>query len=560
MKKFLLHFLCLFLLSSIIQAQTPTKYWVQFKDKQGSTYSIDRPQEFLSLKAIENRKTFNISITESDLPVNEHYIQSVMALDSNMILFTKSKWLNGITVYSEKDSMLQEIAKLPNVLYCEITNISKTHEEKGLASYTYSYAKPNFTVQPNNTFDYGQSLKQLKVNNVHWLHRLGFTGAGVAMAVTDGGFLNVDTLRYFAKLREEGRLQGARNFVEPHASPFRKDNHGTMVLSCIAANVPGELVGSAPNALIYLAKTEDGRSETKIEEDNWVAGVEWADSLGCLILNASLGYSQFDDTVAQPRHYSDLTGKVSRASQAATIAASKGMIVCNSAGNSGNSKWKYISCPADADDILTIGAVNVDRKKAGFSSFGPTADGRVKPDACAVGESTIIGNQRSQTVPANGTSFSSPLLSGMVACIREAFPQKSNFEIMDAIRQSGDLYTKPTVGLGYGITDFMKVYNLLLQTNTGNNQSLTIDFDTYIYNGTEFIARIVSTQEQTITISGLLRGGEKATTKTYTLNKGENVLSIKMPKLNKKAEYVIIDLSISGENVAYRYVIGGEVK
>ena len=558
MKKVLLHFLCLLLFVASIQAQTPTKYWVQFKDKQGSTYSIDRPQEFLSPRAVENRKTFKIPITETDLPVCEHYIQTVMALDSNMLLFTQSKWLNGITVYSEKDSIQQEIEKLPNVLYCEITNISKTPEERGLESYEYPYTTPNFIMQPTNNFDYGNSLTQLRVNNIHWLHRLGYTGVGVAIAITDGGFLNVDTLRYFAKLREEGRLLGAKNFVELHASPFRKDNHGTMVLSCIAANVPGELVGSAPNVMVYLAKTEDGRSETKIEEDNWVAGVEWADSLGCHILNASLGYSQFDDTVAQPRHYSDLTGKVSRASQAATIAASKGMIVCNSAGNSGAQKWKYISCPADAHDILTVGAVTITGEKAKFSSYGPTADGRIKPDACAVGENTYVGNQRSQTVTANGTSFSSPLLSGMMACLREAFPRKSNYEMMDAVRKSGDLFTNPTSGLGYGITDFLKAYNLLLQTNTGNNESLTLDFDTYVYNEKQFVVRIVSTQEQTITISGQLRGDEKQVEKTYSLRKGENTLSIKMPKLNKKAEYDIIDLSISGNNIKYNFVIGGE--
>ena len=439
MNKKLFYLCCLSLFSISLYAQSPAKYWVQFKDKQGSAFSVHRPQEFLSPKAIENRQRFNISITEEDLPVNEHYIEAVMALDSNMILFTKSKWLNGITIYSEKENILPAIEQLPNVIYCEKTAVLKEQEEMPNSTYSYAPSPAAITAPAPISFDYGKSTNQLKVNNIHWIHRLGFTGKGVTMMVMDGGFLNVDTLRYFAGMREEGRLLGARNFVEHHASPFRTDQHGTMVLSCIAANVPGELMGSAPNVLVYLAKTEDSRLEAKIEEDNWVAGIEWADSLGCLVLNSSLGYTVFDDTIAQPRHYKDMDGKTSRASQAATIAATKGLIVCCGAGNSGDEAWKYIASPSDACDILAVGAVNINREKANFSAYGPTADGRIKPDICAVGAKTFVGTPRSITVQVDGTSVASPLLAGMVACLREAFPEKSNYEIMDAVRKSGDL-------------------------------------------------------------------------------------------------------------------------
>ena len=557
MKKSFFYLFCLSLFSVSLYAQAPAKYWVQFKDKQGSTFSIHRPQEFLSPKAIENRKRFNITITEEDLPVNEHYIQTVMALDSNMVLFTQSKWLNGITIYSEKENIEQEISQLPNVIFCEKTATLKEPEEINNKVYQYTPAQAITNTQPIISFDYGKSAEQLKVSNIHWLHRLGYTGKGVTMMVMDGGFLNVDTVLYFAKMREEGRLLGARNFVEHHASPFRVDQHGTMVLSCIAANLPGELIGSAPNVMVYLAKTEDGRLESKIEEDNWVAGIEWADSLGCLVLNSSLGYTTFDDTIATPRHYKDMDGKTSRASQAATIAASKGLIVCCGAGNSGADKWKYIASPSDACDILAVGAVNVNRGKANFSSFGPTADGRIKPDICAVGERTFVGTPRGRTIQVDGTSVASPLLAGMVACLREAFPEKSNYEIMDAVRKSGDLVHAPTPGLGNGIGDFLKAYNLLLQPHI-TAATLSIHFDSYVYNGKQFVIHLISTQAQTISITGQTRGNAKSTTKSYSLQKGENIIDVKMSKLNKDTQYNIIDLIVSGNGFEQRYVIGGE--
>jgi hypothetical protein len=233
---------------------------------------------------------------------------------------------------------------------------------------------------------------------------MGFRGENMQMMVLDGGFQNIDSIKCFENLRNDNRLLGARNFVQPEKDPMRKHTHGTMVLSCIASYIPGLLVGTAPMVQVYVAQTEDGRSENRIEEDNWVAGLEYTDSLGCQVLNSSLGYTTFDDTVNQ-RTYADLTGDVSRASRAATIAASKGLLICNSAGNEGGKKWKYIGAPADARDILTVGAVNIKRNRAYFSSFGPTADGRIKPDACAVGRNTYISTPVGVITMADGTKF-----------------------------------------------------------------------------------------------------------------------------------------------------------
>ncbi|MDR0368540.1 MAG: S8 family serine peptidase, partial [Bacteroidales bacterium] len=420
----------------LLWGQQPAKYWIQFKDKQGTTFSVEKPEDFLSQRAIEKRQRFNIPVTEQDLPVSMSYIRQVLDLDTSMIYFSQSKWLNGITVYCEDENIAEKIKQLDFVSNCERTILMKSPEKRYESWYTYPASDYTFAqrsaVLPQQDLDYGKSKGQIRINNAHWLHRMGYRGEGMLMMIIDGGFHNVDSIRHFAKLREENRLWGIRNYVQPDVDPMRKHSHGTSVLSCIVSYIPGVLIGTAPMSSVYIAQTEDGRTENKVEEDNLAAGLEWADSLGCDVINISLGYTQFDDTILPVRVHADLTGMVSRASQAASIAASKGMIVCNSAGNSGEMQWRKISSPADAKDILTVGGIDIHGKRASFSSYGPTADGRIKPDACAVGRNAYAANPFGKTSLINGTSFSSPILAGMVACLWQIFPEKSNYEIMDA--------------------------------------------------------------------------------------------------------------------------------
>ena len=545
-----------------LMAQSPAKYWVEFTDKKNSAYSVSQPEKFLSPRAIENRARYNIAINEQDLPVNQHYIDMVKALDDSLIVFTKSKWLNGITVYSQKDSMKEKIQNLSCVKFCERTIAMENPEEPFSGRYTYTPAgSPVIPVTtPFEELQYGKGEEQIRLNNVHWLHRLGYKGEGMVMMIMDGGFHNVDSIRHFDILRKNNRLLGARNFVQPAQSPFRKESHGTMVLSCIASDIPGELVGSAPNVMVYVAKTEDGRSENVIEEDNWVAGIEWADSLGCGVLNSSLGYTRFDDTL-QRRNYRSLNGITSRASRAATIAAGKGMIVCNSAGNEGRGGWRYIGSPADARDILAVGAVDKKGKKANFSSFGPTADGRIKPDACAVGFLTDVASPGGRTVRANGTSFASPLLSGMVACLWQAFPNIDNMEVMDAIRKSGNQASHPDDSLGYGITDFLKAYNLLNESQSvKGQQKLDVTFASYVSQGVPADIKIKADQEIPVTITAQLRGTQKPVSKNVKLKAGEQTISVKLPKLAKNEKYGIVDLKVTGNNINRTYVMGLEHK
>lgn len=561
MKKISLFLSLYFVFSISLWGQSPAKYWVQFADKKHSSYTISKPEEFLSPRAIDKRERFNIPITEQDLPVSDFYIKEVRKLDTTIVVLTKSKWLNGITIYSEDSLICHKISNLPFVVQCEKTITLTEKEEFSDMTFTYSNrGEVKNRVEAYN-LDYGKGKGQIKLNNIQWLHRMGFLGQEMLIMVMDAGFHNSDSIKYLAKLKEENRLLGARNFVEMDVNPFRqKGSHGTMVLSCISSYIPGELVGTAPFASIYLAKTEDERTEHKIEEDNWVAGIEWADSLGVDVLNSSLGYSKFDDTL-QKRTYEDLTGKVSRASIAATIAAQKGIIVCVSAGNEGNKEWHHISCPADAEDILAVGAVATTGVRAPFSSYGPTADGRIKPDAAATGYFTQVASPSGKQTLSNGTSFASPLLAGMSACLWQAFPEKSNFQIMDAIRTSGDRAQNPDESLGYGVTDFLKAFNFLKydEKNQQNSQNVNFvpDIQKYHQEEKNLSFEIFSEIKQKISVQLFFQNSNLKISKQIKLKPGINHIEIKIPK--SVQDFDLIDLNIEKQkSIIYQYLLGFE--
>jgi len=569
---------------TVVFGQSPAKYWVAFTDKNGTSYSIDNPEAFLSPRAIELRQAHGIAIDERDLPVNPEYVRQVLALDTAARCFTTSKWLNGMTVYALREDMKEAIEQLPFVDSVQRTDVPKEPLSPAGAAYVFPAVSgaPTLTYQSdilnNHDFDYGKAAKQVRVNNVHWLHRMGFRGEGMQMMVLDGGFENIDTISCFEAMRADNRLLGARNFVQPEVDPMRKHTHGTMVLSCIASYLPGKLVGTAPMVQVYVAQTEESGSEDRVEEDNWVAGIEHADSLGCQVLNSSLGYTTFDDTVNQ-RTYADMTGAVSRASIAATIAASKGLLICNSAGNEGGKKWNYIGAPADAKDILSVGAVNVEGKRAYFSSFGPTADGRIKPDACAVGRSTFLSTPKGVITIADGTSFSSPMLSGMVTCLWQAFPEKSCYEIMEAVRKAGSHNVKlngnvittpdPNDGYGYGVTDFLRAYNILKYGN--EDDVLFLDYSKKMIDKTsnQFTAIVKSIAQETystltVTATPLTyRNGNAIEGKPINVKVSKEIVNIKpglsglghvitLPKLSKQQSYQFyrIDFVIDGKTVS----------
>ena len=457
----------------------PGFYYVVFKDKLGTPFQLDYPQAFLSSKSLERRLKLGIPIVEEDLPVNPQYVQGVLQI-SGGVAHHASKWFNSMTVnLSLLDSAAQvsateQIASLPYVQ--EVKNFSINEVEAGKRRLKQEDELGPIELSLPNQNGYGWGFHQLNMVNTTRLHEAGFQGQGVDVGIFDSGWLGADQMRAFAAIRDEGRLVMTRDFVNPQMpNVFDKSTHGTNVWGIMAGFMQDQFIGAAPLANYHLFQTEDVDSEYRIEEDNWVAAAELADSLGLDVINSSLGYSLFDDTTMNYQ-YSDMTGKVSRASIAAEKLAKKGVIVVNSAGNSGNGAWHYITAPADADGILTVGAVDSTMKVAGFSSHGPTYDGRVKPNVSAMGVKTYYPFSDDKVGKGNGTSYSSPIIAGSTASLLSAFDQASPFSVRNAIEKTGSLFPNHNADLGYGIPDFWWAYNLLLENEALPNKQLDCIF------------------------------------------------------------------------------------
>lgn len=444
-----LSFILLFATASIlpVNVSAQAKYFIGFTDKQNSTYSVDKPNEFLSARAIERRQKQGIAITTDDLPVSSTYINQVAQIATT--IHYPLRWFNGVvaTLTPQQLTAIQELSFVKSVTKVFEPTKSSTDEETDWQPLNQS---------DKNTFanlNYGASYTQVAMMNGHILHGNGYLGDGMVIAVLDAGFLNANTHSAFDSLRQKGRILGTRDFVNPHSDIYQEHYHGTMVLSTMGGYVDGNLIGTAPRAKYWLIRTEDAATEQIIEEYNWAAGAEFADSVGADIINSSLGYTTFD-VAGQNHSYQDLNGNSAPATLAANMAASKGLVVVVSAGNDGNSTWHYISTPADSPYVLTVGAVDNNKIKADFSSFGPTADGRIKPDVCAMGKGTVLAIATGTTGTSNGTSFSSPLMAGMVACLWQAKPTLTAQQIIELIKSSSSNYSTPNNSIGFGIPDF----------------------------------------------------------------------------------------------------------
>ncbi|HEX2395534.1 MAG TPA: S8 family serine peptidase, partial [Bacteroidales bacterium] len=444
----------------IFENTAPSKYRVVFKDKGTSEYSIEEPEKFLSPAALERRRKHGIQVTESDLPVSTYYINTIQ--DYGVRVLSVSKWFNSITIEVNDSTVLPQIGALTFVDKHVVT-AHETYKTKTAVS------RNNMSLNLFDQMNYGPSWWQTAVHNGQLLHNNGFTGNGITIALLDAGFSNVDTLPVFNRLFENGRIIGTRDFVQPGNSVYREATHGMSVLSIIGGYQSEGLIGTAPDASFWLLRSEDGGSEYIIEEDNWIAAAEFADSAGADIINTSLGYSVFNDST-QNHTYADMDGNTTRVSKAADIAASKGMIVIVSAGNQGNAKWKYITAPADADSVLTVGAIDRSKTIASFSSRGPSSDGRIKPNVVSIGQGVFVGNIDGSIRQGNGTSFSAPVITGLTACLWQANPEAKAGEIYSAIIESSDRFYNPNSDYGYGVPDF-HLANLLLKAKSHSLES-----------------------------------------------------------------------------------------
>lgn len=438
-------------------AQTaPATYWIQFTDKANTPYSVSAPEAFLSQRALDRRQRQGIAIDETDLPVDPAYVSALLAA-GDFELVNVSKWFNAVTIRSTDTLALDTIDHLPFVM--QMRSTGGGHDRVAGEEKFPSFLKQE--IGDEYATRYGSSFRQIEMMNGHLLHEQGARGEGMLIGVLDSGFDQADSLSTFAELRARNGIVLTRDMAFHDGDVYSDHYHGRSVLSCMAGHWPGRLLGTAPMADYVLLRTEVAENEYIWEEDNWVAGAELCDSLGCDVLNTSLGYTQFDDSTTD-HVYADMNGRTSRMSIAATMAARKGMIPVNSAGNSGNSEWRYIGAAADADSILAVGAVDNDRAPAFFSSYGPSADGRVKPDVAAVGYGAIgLGAGGTEVQAINGTSFSGPITCGLVACLWQLHQDKSGQEILWAIRNSASKHNNPDDRVGYGIPDFYRAHLLL---------------------------------------------------------------------------------------------------
>jgi len=463
MKKYLL--LILFF-SSFLFAQEDA--WVYFNDKPNAQQYLDNPLMMLSQRALDRRAAQGIALEENDAPIEQSYIDQVAA-SSGIEIKAKSKWLNCLHIRG----VIADIQALTNFSF--VNHIYFADNSLNAKNFHPINNKPlNKNLNVQATFNYGNSSNQIQMINAQYLHENNNTGSGKIIAVLDGGFTAVNTIIPFNRMFNHNLYLGGYNYVAGNNDIFSTHFHGTMTLSCMAAYVDGQLIGTAPDAQYYLYITEDVTSENPVEESYWVEAAEEADKQGVDIISTSLGYFTYDNP-NYSHTYSEMTGYSAFASQGANIAFSKGIIVVASAGNSGGSTNPYIGVPAEATNVLAVGAVQYDRTYANFSSIGPSFDGRIKPDVMAKGLDATVSDTLGSIITASGTSFSCPIIAGAIASFWSAFPNLTNQQVIDFVKQSSDRYSSPNNEYGYGIPDFQLAYNsVLLSTNNNVKNNFLI--------------------------------------------------------------------------------------
>lgn len=440
--------------------ETTGMYFIGFTDKTGTAYRVEQPGEFLSARALERRQKVGTPVTELDLPIAEDYERRVA--DLGAVIWLRSRWMNGVVV-AANDAQLRAITELPFVDTTYYAAPRQYTRETALPRPAdFNQPAPQVGTVPVNETFYGYGYPDLARMHGDSLHRLGFRGRGVLVAVFDGGFPSVEYKDFLGYDQIEA-VPGNYDLVEQDGSALDGSTHGATVLSTMAAHHPFFFIGTAPEARYLLFKTENSRGEHRLEEINYAIALEMADSAGVDLVNSSLGYTTFSDA-AMDYTYDDLNGITSPASVAIGHAFDRGMIVVTSAGNSGADDWKHVGIPADAEKAFSIGALDAMDERAYFSSFGPTADGRVKPDVSGPGVmvAAVAANGKGLT-GANGTSLSAPLITGLIACLLQAVPEATNQEILDAVRATASQAGAPDNDRGYGKPDFAAAYRYLLQ-------------------------------------------------------------------------------------------------
>ncbi len=460
-------------LSENVSAQK--KFWIKFKNKNGTPYSLGAASAFLSAKSIQRRIDQNIMLDNTDLPVTPSYVTQVDGVTNVMVLY-RSKWLNGVVVSIGNSFTATALATINSFTFVQSTS--------PVNRYKISFPLAETEINPDNSsnktaaFNYGMAAGQATMVGADCLHNMGFRGQGMTIAVLDAGFKDVHLDNIYDSLFMQNRLLGTRDIVTGDTMVFEDHTHGAQCLSTMAGLDPGNIIGTAPKAMYWLLRTEDVSSETISEEYNWIRGAEFADSVGADVLTTSLGYTEFDGGL-NDHTYAQLDGKTAPMSIASTMAARKGMLVLNAAGNEGGGPWYYVGVPADADSIISVGSVGSTGSYSGFSSHGPTSDGRIKPDLVAQGGPAYVCY--SGCGFGNGTSFATPVLAGAATCLWQSRKAATNMQIIQALKATADSASAPNNRIGWGIPDMCaaKSYSTLITVSV--NEQSPIDHNIRIY-------------------------------------------------------------------------------
>lgn len=416
------------------------RYVVLFKDKANTIYSTAQPLAYLSQAAIDRRIKNGVAITEQDFPVNSSYVNEVKQSGAQVI--HKSRWFNGVLIQCDQ-SLVATIEALLSVKKVEL-----------VASGQLSGARMNTSLLSTRVTRSlsAKTTTQLNMIGLDSMHSLGTKGEGVKVAIFDSGFPGVNTVAGFAHLQDN--ILDSYNFVNNQKNVFVNDDHGTEVLSVMAGYIANTFTGGAYNADYHLYITEETPTEYRVEEYNWLFAAERADSVGVDVINASLGYNTFDNS---SMNYSkaQLDGKTAVVTHAAQLAAEKGIVVVVSAGNEGNNSWQTITPPADAKDVIATGSVTSSGARSPFSSIGPSADNRIKPDVCAMGSGTFVIRSNGNTGTASGTSLASPLLASLFTGLIQRYDTLTRAELLNLVKSTASLANMPTADLGYGVASFL---------------------------------------------------------------------------------------------------------
>jgi subtilisin family serine protease len=461
MKKLIVVLIGSCLLFSEIHAQF-TRYVVKLKNKGGNPFSLSTPSAYLSQRAIDRRTRYGIAIDSTDLPVTPSYITQIRNVP-NVTLLNVSKWHNSVAIQISDPNAITTINGLSfvqSVAPIAARTQNSTTEKLTIADQPYISSQRVTGV--TDFFNYGAgSLAEINLHKGQFLHNIGLRGQGMVIAILDGGFFNYTTLDAMDSIILNNQVLDTWDFYSKNSNVSDDHPHGMQCLSTIAANIPGQFIGKAPKANFLLYRTEDTNSEYPIEEFNMVCGMERADSAGADIISASLGYSEFDD--ASFNHtYSQMNGNITIAAIGADLAAKKGILFVNAAGNEGSNAWHYIITPADGDSVLAVGAVSTSGAVGSFSSYGPSSDGQVKPDVASVGVGAMVQSTSNTVVTGSGTSFACPNMAGLTSILWQGFPEVNNMRIVRALREAGSIAASPNDRIGYGIPDLKAAFGKLL--------------------------------------------------------------------------------------------------